>query len=240
VNQYIKFFSIALLLLMTVTLSSCAELEKLRSEINNNGSGLSQKDIAAGLKEALRVGSETVVKNLGRYNGFNKDKVAHIVLPKNLNKVRKTLKKIGYSQQLDDLELKLNRAAEKATPKAKALFINAIKQLTWQDVKQIYNGPDDAATRYFQSRMTPPLKQEMKPVINSALAQSGAIKSYERIMDKYHSLPFVPDVRADLTQYTIDKTLNAIFYYLAQEEAAIRKEPAKRTTELLKRVFGYH
>lgn len=239
-NQYIKFFSIPLLLLITVTLSGCAELETLRSKINNNGNGLSQNDIAAGLKEALSVGSVTVVKNLGRHNGFNKDKVAHIILPKNLNKVRKTLKKIGYSQQLDDLELKLNRAAEKATPKAKALFISAIKQLTWQDVKQIYNGPDDAATRYFQSRMTPPLKQEMKPVINSALAQAGVIKSYEKIMAKYNSLPFVPDVRADLTEHTLDKTLSAIFYYLAQEEAAIRKEPAKRTTELLKRVFGYN
>lgn len=235
----IKKLSItSFLLLIMLSLSGCAELEKLRTKINQHN-GPSQSDIAAGLKEALRVGSETVVTNLGQRDGFNKDKVAHIVLPRNLNKVRNTLKKIGYSKQLDDLELRLNRAAEKATPKAKALFINAIKQLSWQDVKQIYNGPDDAATRYFQGKMTPPLKQEMKPIINQALAQTGVIKSYENVMAKYRSLPFVPDVRADLSEYTMDKTLNAIFFYLAKEEAAIRKEPAKRTTELLKRVFGY-
>lgn len=237
-SKSIKLFAVPFLLLVTLSLPGCAELEKLRSKINH-GNGLSQDDIAAGLKEALRVGSNTVVKNLGQRDGFNKDKIAHIVLPENLNKVRNTLKKVGYSQQLDDLELRLNRAAEKATPKAKTLFINAIKQLTWQDVKQIYNGPDDAATRYFQGKMTPSLKQEMKPVINQALAQTGVIKSYEKSMAKYRSLPFMPNVRADLTEYTIDKTLSAIFYYLAKEEAAIRKDPARRTTQLLQRVFGY-
>lgn len=226
------------LIVIMFSLCGCAELDKLGRGLNYN-SGLSQSEIASGLKEALRVGSETVVKNLGQRNGFYNDQVAHIDLPRNLDKVRKVLKKVGYSRQLDDLELKLNRAAEKATPKAKALFINAIKQLTWQDVKQIYNGPDDAATRYFQGKMSPPLKQEMTPVVNNTLAQVGVIKSYERIMNKYRSTPFVPDVRTDLTDYTVDKTLGGIFYYLAQEEAAIRKDPLKRTTELLKRVFGY-
>lgn len=222
---------------ITVAVSGCAELDKLTKKLDGN-QGLSNSEIAAGLKEALRVGSTTVVGNLGRKNGFNNDSVAHIHLPKNLNKVQSTLKKIGYSHYLDDLEIKLNRAAEKATPRAKTLFLNAIKQLTWRDVKNIYYGPNDAATRYFQGKMTPPLKRDMRPVISNVLAEVGAIKSYERTINKYQSLPFVPDVRADLTDYTIDKTLDAIFYYLAKEEAAIRKDPAKRTTELLRRVFG--
>ena len=217
---------------------SCAELDKLVKRIDNNNSGLSNSQIAAGLKEALRVGSETVVSKLGRKNGFNNDRVAHISLPENLGKVQSALTKIGYSHYLDDLELKLNRAAEKATPRAKVLFVNAIKQLTWQDVKNIYHGPNDAATRYFQRKMTPPLKSDMRPVINNVLAEVGVIQSYERAINKYESLPFVPNVRADMTEHAMNKTLDAIFYYLAREEAAIRKDPAKRTTELLRRVFG--
>ena len=224
-------------LLISVLLTACVELDKLTRKLDTNNN-LSNNQIAAGLKEALRVGSTTVVGNLGRKNGFNNDSIAHIHLPENLGKVQSTLKKIGYSHYLDDLELKLNRAAEKATPHAKTLFLNAIKQLTWRDVKNIYHGPDDAATRYFQGKMTPPLKRDMRPVISNVLAEVGAIKSYERTINKYQSLPFVPNVRADLTDYTINKTLDAIFYYLAKEEAAIRKDPAKRTTELLRRVFG--
>jgi hypothetical protein len=227
----------ALLVTCISLISGCAELDKLRYKLNNSN-GLSQHQIAAGLKEALRVGSTTVVKKLSTKNGFNKDPVVHINLPKNLNKVQQALKKIGYSHYLDDLELKLNRAAEKATPRAKTLFFNAIKQLTWQDVKNIYHGPDDAATRYFQKNMTPSLKKDMYPVINKVLAEVGAIQSYERSMKKYQSIPFVPDVRADMTDYTITKTLDAIFYYLAKEETGIRKDPAKRTTKLLRQVFG--
>lgn len=231
------FLQSSFLLICITLISSCADLDKLVQRIDNN-SKLSNSQIAAGLKEALRVGSSTVVRNLGRQNGFNKDRIAHIHLPKNLGKVQSALSKIGYSHYLDDLELRLNRAAEKATPRAKTLFISAIKQLTWSDVKNIYNGPDDAATRYFQKKMTPPLKTDMRPVINSVLAEVGAIKSYERAISKYKSIPFVPDIRADLTNYTINKTLDAIFYYLAKEETAIRNDPAKRTTELLRQVFG--
>ena len=235
---YKKLITVSFIFLSLGFLSGCAELDKLVKRIDTNNSGLSNSQIAAGLKEALRVGSTTVVGNLGRQNGFNKDKVAHIFLPENLGKVQSALTKIGYSHYLNDLELRLNRAAEKATPRAKALFVNAIKQLTWQDVKNIYHGPNDAATRYFQKKMPPPLKSDMRPVINNVLAEVGVIQSYERAIKKYQSIPFVPDVRADMTDYTLTKTLDAIFYYLAREEAAIRKDPAKRTTELLRLVFG--
>lgn len=223
--------------LLLFVLSGCVEMDMLRQQITREGT-LSNSEIAAGLKEALRVGSDSVVNRLGKHNGFNKDSFAHIYLPQDLARVQSTLKKIGYSHYLDDLELKLNRAAEKATPRAKTLFISAIKQLTWSDVKNIYNGPDDAATRYFQGKMTPPLKKDMYPVINQVLAEVGVVQSYERTIRKYRSIPFVPDVRADLTEYTINKTLDAVFHYLAKEEAAIRKNPAKRTTELLRKVFG--
>ena len=226
-----------LMIFFIFLLAGCAELDKLKKNIKSNSLG--QSDIAAGLKEALRVSSETVVKNLGRTNGFNKDKVAHIVLPRNLNKIRDKLKIIGYSGKLDDLELRINRAAEKATPKAKKIFISTIKEMKWDDVKKVYKGPNDAATRYFQNKMTPHLKKEMIPVINAALNQAGVVRSYNKIVGKYNSLPFVQPVRSNLGEYTLNKTLDAVFYYLALEEAAIRNDPAKRTTELLKKVFGY-
>jgi hypothetical protein len=139
---------------------------------------------------------------------------------------------------LDDLELKLNRAAEVATPKAKALFGQAISEMTFEDVMNIYNGPEDAATRYFQDKMTPPLAKEMQPVVEQSLAEVGAVQSYDNVMGEYRTIPFVPDVKADLTTYVVEKGMDGIFYYMAKEEAAIRQNPAKRTTELLQKVFG--
>lgn len=195
-------------------------------------------DIGAGLKEALRVGTQRVVTRLGQPDGFNLDPQIHIPLPKSLKTAQSVLSRVGMSSLLDDLELRLNRAAEVATPKAKKLFWDAIQQMTLEDIKGIYKGPDDAATRYFQRKMSAPLAEEMRPIIKRTLADVGAIKAYDEVMGQYHSIPFVPDVKADLTQHVIEKGLDGIFYYLAREEAAIRKDPVKRTTELLRRVFG--
>jgi len=179
-----------------------------------------------------------VVSRLGQLDGFNADAAIHIPLPKNFKKVKKVLNKIGMSSLLDNLELKLNRAAEVATPKAKKLFWAAITEMTLDDVKAIYKGPEDAATRYFQRKMTPPLTKQMRPVVEESLSEVKAIQAYDDVMRQYQSIPFVPDVKADLTGYVIEKGMEGIFYYLAREEADIRKNPAKRTTDLLKRVFG--
>ena len=194
--------------------------------------------IAAGLKEALRVGSDTVVSQLGKPDGFNADPAIHIPLPKSFTTVQSTLKPLGMSYLLDDLELKLNRAAEQATPKAKALFLSAIEGMTLDDVMGIFNGPQDAATRYFQKKMSPQLGEEMKPIVDQALNEAGAVQAYDNVMGQYKTVPFVPDVKADLSGYVVEQGMNGIFHYLAQEEAAIRQNPAKRTTDLLKTVFG--
>lgn len=199
---------------------------------------LSVADISAGLKEALRIGTDTVVNQLSKNNGFNGDPAIHIPLPESLYNVQSALDKIGLASMLNDLELKLNRSAEVATSKAKKIFWNTISQMTIEDIKGIYNGPDDAATRYLQSKMSTPLKDQMRPVINDSLAAAGAVQSYNDVMQKYQALPFVPDVKANLADYALEKALNGIFHYLAIEEGAIRKDPAKRTTELLKRVFS--
>jgi hypothetical protein len=202
------------------------------------GGGLTITEIAGGLKDALRVGTGNVVGQLGRLNGFNTDTAIHISLPEKLQTVKSVLAKIGRSDLLDDLELKLNRAAEEATPKAKKLFWEAISEMSFEDVKGIYKGPDDAATSYFKKKMSPSLAEEMRPVIDESMSKAGAVQAYDRVMGKYKSIPFVPDVKANLTDYVIEKGMDGIFYYLAREEAAIRKNPVKRTTDLLKRVFG--
>ncbi len=199
--------------------------------------GLSSEDIASGLKEALRVGSGNVVKQLGTTDGFNTDSNIHIPLPPSLDKVKSMLTKVGMSSLFEDLELKLNRAAEVATPKAKQLFLDSISKMTFEDVKQIYEGPNDAATQYFKGKMTPDLATEMKPVIENSLSEVGAVKAYDTMMEQYKTLPFVPDVKANLTNHVVEKGMDGIFYYVAKEEAAIRQNPTKRTTELLKKVF---
>lgn len=201
-------------------------------------SALTTPEIGDGLKEALKVGTETVVGQLGQVDGFNADPSIHIPLPESLETVNSVLRKVGMSSMLDDLETRLNRAAEEATPKAKEIFWQAIQEMTMDDVKAIYNGPEDSATRYFQSKMSPALALEMKPVVDKSLAEVGAVKAYDNVMGSYRSMPFVPDAKADLSEYVVDKGMDGIFYYLAKEEAAIRQNPAKRTTELLKKVFG--
>ncbi len=219
-------------------------LDKLK-DIISGGDGeqatqqaLSTDDIGGGLKEALRVGTENVVSSLGTTDGFNLDPQIHIPLPAQLDQVKNVLGKIGMDSMLSDLETRLNRAAEIATPKAKELFIGAINDMTLDDVMAIYNGPEDSATQYFKSRMSGPLAIEMKPVVDESLADVGAANSYEAAMERYNSVPFVPKVDADLGNYVVEKGMDGIFYYLAKEEAAIRQDPAKRTTDLLKRVFG--
>ena len=199
---------------------------------------LSDAEIGAGLKEALRIGTETVVAQLGRPDGFNADPTIRIPLPESMQSVKSMLDKVGMGASLDELELRLNRAAESATPKAKQLFWDSIAEMTLDDVTAIYKGPSDAATRFFQQKMTPQLTQEMKPLVDQSLSDVGAIQTYNDVMGQYKELPFVPDVKTDLTSYVVEQGTDGIFYHLALQEAEIRKNPAKQTTELLKHVFG--
>lgn len=235
------------LILFSFLLNACAINDKQQKQWVDSGyallnglnkKALTEKDIAAGLKEALKVGSERVVARIGKRNGYLNDKAIHIVLPANLQKAHKTLNKLGLGHYTKELETKMNRAAELAAPKAKKIFYSAIKDMRWQDVKAIYNGKNNAATQYFKNKMTPSLKRMMKPLIEQTLAQAGVIKAYKHVIKKYHSIPFVPRVKSNLTGYVMNKGINGLFYYLAKEEAAIRENPAKRTTVLLKRVFA--
>lgn len=212
-------------------------VEQVRAELES-GTALSQEDIAAGLKEALAVGSGRVSEKLSVTDAFNRDPEIRIPLPEKLRDVRSALGKVGLSSSMDNLEVKLNRAAERAAPEAKAAFMNAIRQMTLRDVMDIYKGPDDAATQYFRRTMSADLAGRMRPIIQKSMNEVGAIRAYDDAMKQYKALPFVPDISTDLTNHVVDGSLDGIFHYLAKEEAAIRNDPVARTTELLRRVFG--
>ena len=240
----------------TLLLSVCASpalaqgfLDKLKSAagamtapggptVGSGAATLGTNEIIAGLREALRVGTENVVGRIGSADGFNADPNIHIPLPPDLQKVQGILRKFGLSGMADEVELKLNRAAEAAAPKTKELVWKAINEMTLEDAKRIYDGPDDAATSYFKRVATTDLKNVIKPVIDNSLNEVGAVAAYDRLMGQYKSLPLVPDVKADLSNHATALALDGLFYYLAKEEAAIRQNPAKRTTEILTKVFG--
>jgi hypothetical protein len=239
----------ALVVLLTLLpfISACTETEwqqvsqQVLTQMNTgspNGGTLSLQEIDAGLKEALRVGTERVVGQLGTTDGFNADPAIRIPLPDKLAAGRDMLGRIGLAGPFNDLELRLNRAAEAAAPKAKALFWQAIREMSIEDVRTIFHGSEDAATRYFQRKMTPELAAAMRPVVDQSLNDVGAVRVYNQVVAQFRTVPYAPEVRTDLTGYVVEKGMAGIFHYLAQEEAAIRKDPARRTTELLRRVFG--
>jgi Protein of unknown function (DUF4197) len=202
------------------------------------GAGLSNGEIESGLREALRVASERTVDEVGAVDGFNGDPAIHIPLPGSLKKVQDALRAVGMSSMADDLELKINRAAEEASGEAVDVFFGAIDQMTMEDARGILNGPDDAATQYFRRTTSEDLKTRMRPIVDRTLSEVGAVQSYDAMMGEYESIPFVPDAKADITDYALDGTLDGIFHYLAEEEAAIRTDPVARSTELLQQVFG--
>lgn len=195
-------------------------------------------EIGQAFKEALSIGSGNVVKQLAKADGYNADKSVHIALPGELATVKTMLGKVGLSGMTDDLELRLNRAAEAAADEVQPIFMQAIREMTFEDVIAIYKGPDDSATKYFQSKMSPALAQKMRPIVSEQLSKIGALQALDSVMAKYRAIPFVPDVNADLTDYAVQKGMDGIFFYMAREEAAIRKDPVRQTSALLKRVFG--
>ncbi len=195
-------------------------------------------DVAAGLTEALVVGTERVVQQLGAEGGFLDDPKARIPLPAGLSKVQSALKLAGLSGMVDDLELRMNRAAEQATPVAQDLVVDAIKGLSFQDAAGILSGPNDSATRYLEGKTSGQLADQMHPIVDQALADAGAVQALEGVMDQYQSIPFASRFNVDLSGHVVDYAKKAIFGYLAEEEAAIRTNPAARTTSLLKSIFG--
>lgn len=225
-------------LIKSLNKSGTSESSNGSDTSGSSAGSLTNSEIISGLKEALETGAGTVVSQLGAEDGFNSDSSIHIPLPSYLSTAQTLMDKAGLGAYAEDLELKLNRAAEAATPKAKALFVNAISQMSIEDANSILNGADDAATQYFKKKTSDDLTKAFTPVVEETLEEIGAIKAYDQMMEKYKTLPLVPDVKGDLADYTVEEALDGIFYYLAKEEKAIRENPAKQTTALLKKLFN--
>lgn len=200
--------------------------------------GLSDTKIIDGLKEALEVGTGNAVETVSKLDGYYKNPDIKILLPENVKKVESILRGVGYGDKIDVFEESMNRAAEKAAPEAKAQFLGAIKQITFEDARKILNGGDNAATLYFEDKTRRKLSETFKPIVHDSMSQVGVTKYYQDLGVKVKSIPFAGDLSLDLDQYVTGKSLDGLFYKVAQEEAKIRKDPAARVTDLLQEVFG--
>lgn len=199
---------------------------------------LDENTIISGLKEALLIGTENAVKSVSQIDGYFGNEIIKILMPEKIRKVADVLGKIGYQQQVDHFVLSMNRAAERAAPKAASIFGSAIREMTLDDARGILGGGDTAATDYFKAKTSGTIYKTFKPIISSSMNEVGVTRSYKKMMDMYTSLPFMKSESLDLDHYVTDKSLDGLFYMLGQEEKKIRTNPAGRVTELLKKVFG--
>jgi len=203
------------------------------------GSGtLTNDEIIAGLKEALAVGTEKAVGIVSRPDGYYKNSAIKIPLPESVQKVEKFLRASGYGQKVDAFELSMNRAAERAAPEAKSIFGAAIKDMSFEDAKEILNGRDNEATLYFEDKTSARLQEIFKPIVKDAMGEVGVTRSYQDLNARIASIPFGKSAGFDLDQYVTDGALQGLFKMLAEQERQIRTQPAARVTDLLKKVFA--
>ena len=202
-------------------------------------SSLDDRTIISGLKEALSLGTAKAVNLVSVENGYLRNETIKILLPENIQMMSEVLRAAGFGKEVDTFILSMNRAAEKAAPKAKPILIAAIKEMSFQDARNILDGGNTAATEYFQGKTSTRLSDAFKPVISSNMNKVGVTKSYKALKDKYLSiLPLSTTESIDLDRYVTTKALDGLFHMLGQEEANIRTNPKARTTEILKKVFA--
>ncbi|MBN9295688.1 MAG: DUF4197 domain-containing protein [Filimonas sp.] len=213
-------------------------LKNITSKSSSSKDSLSSSEVSGGLKEALNIGIQKATTQLSATDGFFKDAAIKLLLPPEAQKVEKTLRSVGMGKLVDDAVLSMNRAAEDATKSAAPIFLNAVKEITLQDVFGILKGGDSAATKYLRGKTTAPLTEAFRPSIDSSLGKTGATKYWNTMFTAYNKLPLASKVNPDLTAYVTEKALSGIFSKVAQQEALIRKDPVAQTTDLLKKVFG--
>jgi len=196
------------------------------------------KTNVAGIKEALAVGTERAVASLGRQDGYFRNAAVKVLMPSNIQKAADVARMAGYQKQVDEFILSMNRAAEAAAPLASRYFGDAIRAMSVNDVRGILTGGDTAATEFFRVKTHDKLYAAFKPVVSQKVSQVGATSAYKNMMGRYESVPMVRSQSLDLDDYVTNKSLNGIFHTVGEEEKKIRTNPAARTTDLLKAVFG--
>jgi hypothetical protein len=226
-------------LLLFASGTAFAQFDQVTKELGlGKRSDLSDSKIGSGLKEALQVGAENAVKLTGKTDGYFGNQAIKILLPKNLQPLQKGLGAMGYEPKIDAFVLSMNRAAEAAAPSAKKIFADAILAMSFDDARKILSGNDTAATDYFKTKTTDQLTTAFRPFVEATMKENGVTRQYETLTGELKSLPFVRSEDLDINKYVVQKALDGLFYMLAQEERKIRKNPAARTTDLLREVFG--
>ena len=235
-------------LFIFISLTSCAQQKSSTSDIlkkagsifgNKNGGGLTNEEVVAGLKEALSVGARNSSDKLSAVDGFFANAVIKVLMPEEAKKVESTLRNVGLGNMVDKAILSMNRAAEEASKSAAPIFVDAIKSMSIQDAFGILRGSDSAATVYLKGRTTASLTNAFRPVIESALQKTNATRYWKDVFETYNKLPTTFNkVNPDLSGYVTDKALTGLFWQVALEEQKIRKDPAARVTEILRKVFG--
>ena len=229
---------VGMAILLTVVPAS-AQLDQIFKGLGGGEkSGLSDVKIGSGLKEALQIGTENAVNLTGKTDGYFLNQLIKILMPEKLKTFEKGLRAVGYGPQVDEFVLSMNRAAEKAAPAAKQIFWDAIGEMTFDDARKILSGSDTAATNYFKGKTTNKLTATFKPVVDKSMNEVGVTRQYKELVGRYESIPFVKKESFDLDQYVVTKALDGLFHMVGEEEKKIRKNPAARTTNLLKEVFG--
>lgn len=230
------------LLFVLVPFMGNAQLKDLLKKAEEKISTVTKKDagldIAAGLKEALKKGVDQEVTKLTALDGFYKNEAVKILMPEELQKVDKALRKMGMSKLADDGIKALNRAAEDAVKESTPIFVDAIKNITIADAKSILLGNQDAATNYLQTSTRNPLYAKFNPVVQQSIGKVGADVIWNNIIKKYNSLPLVTKVNPDINDYVTNKALDGVFKMIAVEEKNIRTNFNSRTSDLLKKVFA--
>lgn len=204
-------------------------------------SALDDSTIVKGLKEALASGTERAVTAVAKPDGYFGNQLIKIMLPNRIQQAADVLGKIGYQQQVDELVLSMNRAAEKAAPKAAVLFGDAIRQMTVEDARGILSGGDTAATSFFEKKTRLQLSEAFKPTVVKTMDQVGTARAYKELIGKYETVPLLSMAGApslDLDTYVTNKALDGLFKMVGNEEKKIRTNPAAQTTDLLRKVFG--
>lgn len=233
-NSLIRLLSCAAIIGGLLFSTSCDEVEDLFENIP-----LTETEVVNGLKEALTVGIDTSVTVASATNGYFGNQLVKVLLPDEADPIIDAIQFIpGSDQLIDELVLKLNRAAESAATQATPIFVNAITNITIDDGFSILNGGNNAATNYLQTNTQTQLYTAFKPDIENALIQVGAQQVWGEVIDLYNDIPFLPEANADLADHTTTRALDGLFHYVAEEEADIRTNANARVTDLLERVFG--
>jgi len=225
-------------LLIIFNFTACAELQQVVESLPQSGGVLSNADIASGLRQALDVGIDKQVSKLTQEDGFFKNELVKILLPEELQKVDDALRKIGLSSLADEGLKVLNRAAEDAVKEATPIFVNAVKDITFNDAKTILLGENDAATSYLTAKTQTELYAKFKPVIDNSFSKVGADQIWTSLINKYNAIPLTNNVNPNLTDYVTNEALKGVYTMIAVEEKEIRSKVSSRTTDLLRKVFA--